>query len=89
MCPINELLFWNRLEMASYSGVCCKLATPMVAVVRFGQHRDARDRACAKFKPPRLILRHLKWLLAGIMALGVLIGAGSVYKDRCEALCPH
>src|SRR5262249_20689910 len=41
--------------MASYSGVCCKLATPMVAVVSFGQHRDARDRAYAKFKPPRLI----------------------------------
>src|SRR5215813_2545339 len=26
-----------------------------VRVVRFGQHRDARDRAYAKFKPPRLI----------------------------------
>src|SRR5262249_47929314 len=31
---------------------------------------------------------HLKWLLAGIMAPGALIGAGSVYKDRCEPSVP-
>ena len=33
---------------------------------------------------------HLKWLLAGIMALGALMGAGagSVYKDRCELSVP-
>jgi hypothetical protein len=27
---------------------------------------------------------HVKWLLAGIMALGALMGAGSVYRDRCH-----
>jgi Phosphodiester glycosidase len=31
---------------------------------------------------------HLKWLLAGIMALGALMGAGSVYDDRCELSVP-
>jgi len=31
---------------------------------------------------------HLKWLLAGIMALGALIAASSVYKDRCELSVP-
>src|SRR5215469_1740301 len=31
---------------------------------------------------------HLKWILVGIMALGALMGAGSVYKDRCELSAP-
>jgi hypothetical protein len=31
---------------------------------------------------------HVKWLLAGIMALGALMGAGSVYRDRCHLSVP-
>jgi len=31
---------------------------------------------------------HLKWLLVGIVALGALMGAASVYKDRCELSAP-
>ncbi len=31
---------------------------------------------------------HVKWLLAGIMAVGALMGGRSVYKDRCDLAAP-
>jgi Phosphodiester glycosidase len=67
----NWLHRWLRLPSSGNS------VLSMIEPMPGSSWRDAFLRAAKRGN-------RLKWFLAGIMALGALVGAGSVYKDRCE-----
>jgi Phosphodiester glycosidase len=69
----------NRIHRWAPSRGSGNNVMPMIELMPSSSRRDAFLRTAK---------RGTKWLLAGILALGAVVGAGSVYKDRCELSAP-
>jgi len=75
--------------MASLLDTCCWRATSMDRATTVGQHHSMIKEYPGRDPPPAgKASQSVKLVLAGIMAVGTPMSAGSVDRDRCDLSLP-